>query len=103
MELRLANGVVLTGPAHELAAVAKALGAPLEGDGLHYNSSSRGLVRISEMSTQHIKNALRKRYRAWVDAMDTNVSASEFAAMLHTGPRSDVTLLGLVAELKKRV
>lgn len=103
MELRLANGVVLTGPAHEIAAVAKALGAPLEGDGLHYNSSSRGLVKISEMSTQHIKNAIRKRYRAWVDALDTNVPAAELSATLATGPRADVTLLGLLSELKKRV
>jgi len=102
IKLSLPNGLTVEGPAHEVSLLARSFGVGLN-DGIHYNSTSRGLVKISEMSTQHIKNALRKLYKAWAETLDTNLSAAEFSKVLRNGPAVDLTMLGLANELKRRV
>jgi hypothetical protein len=102
VKLSLPNGITVEGPAAEVAAIARSYGVGVN-DGIHYNSSSRGLIRISEMDTKHIKNALRKMYQAWAASLDTNLSTPEFREVLKNGPATDLTMLGLANELKRRV
>lgn len=102
LKLSLPNGLTVEGPADQVAALARSYGIGVN-DGIHYNSSSRGLVRISEMDTEHIKNALRKMYQAWAASLDTNLPTPEFRKLLSTGPATDLTMLGLANELKRRV
>lgn len=101
MKVTLPSGLILEGDTAEVARAANALGFRLD-DGVHYNSASRGRVEIREMTTPHIMNAIRKIYRAWADDLNTAVTAQQFFKVVHDGPRDNVTLLGLLAELKKR-
>lgn len=71
-------------------------------DGVHYESSTNGIVKIADMHTNHIKNAIRKLYRTWVDALSTTMTNKEFLQTVANGPNVDPTLLGLVQELAKR-
>ena len=103
MEHTLPNGAVITGTLDQVNKVRLALGFdPLfVDDGVHYNSESKGIVRINTMDTRHIKNAIRKRWSNMISALDTSVPADKFLESVRA-PTRDLTLIGLVAELSKR-
>jgi hypothetical protein len=101
MRIQLKNGMVVEGTLAQVSAVARQFGESVqfEGDGYHYNSASRGLVVISAMDTQHLRNALLKRYATFVESLkqlDNNRVAAEIS-----NP-SDKTLVGLMAEFSRR-
>jgi len=99
MKLTLSNGVTVEGTLPQIEAVAKAFGlqVPVD-DGIHYASTTRGVVKISEMSTQHLVNAIRKIYRLNADNLPTDP-----AKLLETlRSNNTVTLLALVRELASR-
>jgi hypothetical protein len=102
MKHTLPNGMELEGTLAQINQTRKAFGyMPLfEADGVHYNSSSRGVVEISKMDTHHIKNAIRKTHAANVGKLNTSLSDAEFLAALQ---KPDITVVGLVAELQRRV
>ncbi len=99
---KLPNGVTVEGDINQVNTARKAFGfEPLyQADGVHYKSASRGVVRISEMDDNHIKNAIRKMHSANIAALDTSKSNQEFLDALGA---PDITLLGLIAELQRRV
>lgn len=100
MKATLSDGTVIEGTEHQIQNIMKALGI-FVADGIHYESTTHGIVRISDMADSHIKNSVLKIYREWVDGLRTK-TFSEITAALRNGPSDNVTLLGLVAEMKKR-
>lgn len=100
----LPNGFVAEGTIQQVNAVRKTFGyEPLfVEDGVHYNSSSKGVVRIDTMEDTHIKNAIRKLWGAKISKLNTSVSNAEFFSQIQAMPR-DVTIQGLVNELLRRV
>jgi len=72
-------------------------------DGVHYNSSTHGRVVIADMATSHIKNAIAKILREYLEYIRTSVSTVEFVTVLKNGLGSDnLTFLALVKELSIR-
>lgn len=63
-----------------------------------YLSDSKGWVKISDMATPHIKNAIVKRYAEWVENLKVQ-GLDDFCDSLTNGPTD---LAGLVAELATR-
>lgn len=108
MRFTLPTGATVEGTESEVRALVTALGygsflpsVAREGDGIHYNSSSKGLVRIKDMDTRHLVNATRKRFRSLAETLPTTATALS-AELLRGIGRTDVTFLALVAELKTR-
>jgi hypothetical protein len=98
----LPNGMTFEGTAAQLLEVKKALGI-FVADGLHYNSSTKGVVEIAKMEDTHIKNAVRKIITSKVQAMDTRATNREFLTNLQNITAGDVTFVALVMELAKRI
>lgn len=102
MKATLPNGVTLEGPVEHVQKLLSDAGVFVP-DGVHYNSKTLGKIRIADMTTRHLKNAVRKSYVKWAESLDTNLSVKEFTKLLQSGPTTDVTLIALVFELRKRV
>jgi hypothetical protein len=98
----LPNGMTFEGTAAQLREVKKALGI-FVADGVHYNSSTKGVVEIAKMEDTHIKNAIRKIITGKVQALDTRATNRDFLTNLQNLTAGDVTLVGLVMELAKRI
>jgi hypothetical protein len=98
----LPNGMIFEGTAAQLLEVKKALGIFVE-NGVHYNSSTKGIIEIAKMEDTHIKNAVRKLITTKVQAMDTRATNRDFLTNLQNLTAGDVTLVGLVMELAKRI
>ncbi len=99
MKITLPNGMTLEGTTAQVQDTIKALNISME-DGVHYLSESKGYVRIDEMNTEHIRNALLKLYRAWAERLD-HCSGINLVTVLRNGP-NDVTIVGLFKEYTKR-
>lgn len=109
MEITTADGMKISGTEVQINAILKSLGYPTvykklearENDGIHYRSSTHGLMRIKDMNTRHVVNAIRKMYRAEADALSTD--RSTLVQTLRSGVGSkNVTLLALINELQTR-
>lgn len=102
MRIKLSNGVILEGTAEQL----KEFTAKLElyeglGTDTMYNSSTHGMIEISKMQTDHIRNAVLKIYKEWLNSLYTIKYAYTLAEKLTTGPDYP-TYIGLLKELYKR-
>lgn len=103
MSAVLPNGVKLEGPVKAVQELLRANGVFVP-DGVHYKSSHDGIIKIQEMTTRHIMNAIRKMYRTWTNELNADtLSFVDFREKLRKGPTEDITLLALVNELNKRM
>lgn len=105
MEFKLPTGATISGTETEVRALVTALGygsmLAREDDGIHYRSSTHGLIRVKDMNTRHIVNAIRKLYRTEADNLP--VDRANLVSVLRSGVGSkNVTLLALINELQTR-
>lgn len=75
-KFKFKNGVEFVGTAHQIMEYAKLIGESIDTDKLpvagirgYYVSASRGLLKISDMETHHIINALTKRTVEYFQAL----------------------------------
>ena len=69
-----------------------------------YKSESKGFVIISKMESLHIKNAILKIYREWVERFHTDDNFKDLYRFVDTvkhGPAS-ATFMAMLTELRKR-
>jgi len=101
MKITLKNGMTVEGTLEQVSSVARQFGetVPFVDDGLHYNSSSKGLIYIPAMETTHLRNALLRRYALFVEGL--RLQANNRVADEIRNP-SDKTLVGLMAEFARR-
>ena len=67
-----------------------------------YKSGSKGWIRIKEMNTAHLRNAILKRYREWVDGLSSITNPQELCLAMDTGLMPDNTWVAMVTEYSKR-
>ena len=104
MKLILPGNLVIEGTFDQLRDVARQLGVklPTENDGVHYFSQSKQeFIRIKDMDTKHIINALLKLYHAEVDALPKDRPGLVTALRIGVVARNK-TLHALVNELLTR-
>lgn len=93
--VKLSNGLEVTGTLDQIQKVASGFGISVGNDGVHYLSASRGLIRIDSMDKTHVRNAMLKYYRTWVESLST-LNGSDLVNALKRGP-SDKTFIALLA------
>lgn len=101
MKITLPNGAVVEGTPDQIAVIARSFGVSLGNDGVYYNSTSRGLIKITDMDDTHLANAIRKQYREFAASLSSK-SGRDLVLTLRNGP-SDKTFTALVAEYARRV
>jgi len=99
--ITLPNGVVLEGEGAEFRKTLESLGIDKIDDGVHYGSTTKGVVAIKEMATPWIKNSICKIYRDWASELSEVKDLKVFVERLHNGP-SNQTMMGLIKELTTR-
>lgn len=67
LEITLPNGVRVSGTASSVFAILEGLGISI--DNYYYNSDTNGRILISDMNTYHLKNAILKKYKVWLDTI----------------------------------
>lgn len=91
------NGVTIEGTSAQVAFAASKLGIPLGDDGVWYNSQSRGLTRIADMSEEHLRRAVAKRLRTWAESL-SGLTGSDFLQAVNKQGR-DVTTNAMLVRL----
>lgn len=97
-KITLPNGVVVEDISDE------ALKSVLSGmeDGIHYQSNSRGRIKIKDMATPHLKNAILKALRGSLESAK-NLDTQGLVKYLRKGVGGEnLTLISLVKELGTR-
>lgn len=99
----LPNGMVIEGTPDQLIDMVKKLGMEdvIDLRSGYYKSSTQGWVKISEMNTMHLRNAILKQYKEWVDDMHKIKNPRELVKMITDGI-SDKTWLAMLVEYSKR-
>jgi hypothetical protein len=92
------TGLQVTGTAEEVGNVLKALGLTKAN---YYHSETHGLVYIPTMDSRHIRNAMLKIYRTWVEKL-SNHNGYDLLQALRNGCQ-DQTFTELLTEYVKRV
>lgn len=100
MRVTLHNGLVVEGDSTVLTQFVATLPNVYVDDGVHYNSESRGIISISTMADEHIRNAFLKLHRAWVQELE-NSTGSEFTQKAKQPP-SPKTCAAFLKTLSER-
>jgi len=95
--------VVITGTVAELQEILAKLEKGKAPEG-YYPSASKGLIKIKEMATAHIANALIKIYREWIGRLKIGnyANPAEFIDVLQDGFADEPYVKPLFAELYRR-
>jgi hypothetical protein len=100
----LKSGVVVEGDGPALYETLRALGMNAFDNGLHYLSATKGVLLIRDMDTKHLRNAILKQYREWLEGLtkDKDMSDATVLHHLNIGPQAE-TMVALVEEFASRV
>jgi hypothetical protein len=98
----LPDGMVLTGTHEQIQGYLDKLGLGVEGDGIHYVSSSKGLIKIRDMNTKHLINAFLKQYREYVANLST-LPLPDLKVAIRDGNGADKTFIAMLKELLSRM
>jgi hypothetical protein len=100
MKIMLSNGVAVEGTAEQIKRIITALGLS-DHIPATYESTTHGIMFIENMDTQHIRNALLKKVRAWVERL-SKASDTDVLQALHSFAL-DTEFIDLKNEFSKRV
>lgn len=104
LTFKFKNGVEITGTVEQLEQYAKLIGETLDLYATHYNSSTRGLILLADMNVNHLKNALLKISREYIDDLgkrQLHMSLKQFLTeYIEFG--SNQKIAGIFQELIKR-
>jgi hypothetical protein len=105
MILNLKNGATVEGTLDEISRFVERHGSAIamgpHGTTTHYNSSSKGLIPISNMNDVHARNAVCVIYREWVAGLN-KLPLEDFLVAMEEGI-TDETFLALVERVATAV
>jgi len=97
------DGIKITGPVEKVRELVGDVNFTSAVDpNLWYLSKSKGLIKIRNMASLHIRNAILVRVKEWTDGLRDAQDPGEFMSRLMDGPLGDKTIKGLVGELERR-
>lgn len=97
MKVRLSNGMTIDGTYEQVTETANKLGLTIDMSGW-YLSENKGMILISTMDIHHLKNAILKMYKAWVDSLYLSPTTDDFITQIRNG-NEDKTFKELLIEL----
>lgn len=98
----LPNGTVIEGSVDDVARLLKAAEVSSEIPPGFYFSASKGLVKVSDMHLDHVKNALFRRYTLWIESLRDITDTNLLIVALQEGPESDRQIADLMVELVRK-
>ena len=101
MKTVLPNGLSMEGTPEQIKDVLASLGFKGIGDGTYYYSESKGPVLIKDMNSVHLRNALLKFYKEWVDELHKEINPKVVVKFIIDGI-NDPTWVAMLQELYKR-
>ena len=101
VKVTLTNGMTVEGTESQVVDLAHKLDVGIRGSDF-YQSESKGWIQISTMASMHIKNALLKQYKAWIDSLYAETYIATFVDTLINGISRDNVAISLLKELNKR-
>ncbi len=108
MKYKFKNGAEVEGTTEQILAIAKSLGETVDASKLgplkgYYNSEHMGLLKISDMNTPHLRNALLKRSKKYYETLTkkTKLSNEKFMQEFCDLGNDDI-VVELFSELAKR-
>jgi hypothetical protein len=101
MKITLPNGLSIEGDSEQIQNVLNSLGYKGIGDGTYYYSDSKGPILIAEMNSMHLRNAILKFYKEWVDELHKETNPKKVVNQIVDGI-NDPTWVSMVKELNKR-
>lgn len=96
--IELPNKLKLTGTKEQVIATAQELGFAISVAVSYYNSESKGMLLIEEMNSAHLRNAILKMHKDWLEGLRNISNPSSFVAALESGV-DDLTYDSMVDEL----
>lgn len=101
LKIVLPNGLVLEGPMNQVQEAAIKLGYDIKDNDQYYYSESKGeMILIKDMPLPHIKNALLKLYRKWVEGLSYVSDSKDLYTEITNGPNKSKVMLSLLKEFK---
>jgi hypothetical protein len=101
MKYTYKNGVTIDGTKDQIIAVGKTFGELISFIG-YYESASKGLIKISDMDSSHIKNVIKKEMKGKLDRINVRQDDISFIRDLVNLP-NDELIKNLFDELTTRV
>ena len=99
VRVTLENGMVIEGTAEQVRSTLEKLG--FAGNREWYLSETHGLMRIREMDSNHLRNAILKMYKNWVSDLHRIVEPKAVVKEILEGI-TDPTWIAMVEELSRR-
>lgn len=100
--LTIKPGLTLTGTPDEIMDAARKLGVELSHGGYYFSESHGDWIRLAEMNPYHLRNALAKRFQAWIKNWPNDLDGLA-KALVAGGPLNDRVFVDLLAEVQRRV
>lgn len=100
MKVTLSNGMTVEGTADQIENLLTKLDSKPDPK-LYYISSSHGPILISEMDTNHLRNAVLKILKDWLSVLYTYSDPHELVTEIISG-YNDETFLYMLKELNTR-
>lgn len=95
----LPNGLEITDVSEQTL---KAILSGLE-DGVHYNSGTKGRIKITDMATPHLRNAVAKALRESLENAK-GFNRQSFVSYLKNGVGAEsITTIAMIQELAQRI
>ncbi len=98
------DGATITGTIEQIKRYASTIGETVNFESTHYQSSTRGLIKISDMDTSHCRNALvkvTKEYFETLAATQKTLSNKEFL-LKYVSMTEVPSIKALFEEIKRR-
>jgi hypothetical protein len=106
IKITLPNGLTVEGTPEQVNQVATGLGFGYGSvvnvnPSLYYSSDSKGLVRIDGMELHHLRNAVLKMYKEWVDSLYKITDTQELVRNIVNG-NENKTFIAMIKEIQRR-
>jgi len=99
MKVILDNGVTIEGTEERVKDTLTKMG--FDGDGRYYFSNTKGLILISGMESTHLRNAILKFYKQWIDGLYNIKNPKEVVNKIVNGIDNSMWI-AMVKELSER-
>src|SRR5512138_1362348 len=95
----LDDGMIMEGTPEQIKKHLEMIG--FSGDTTYYFSKTRGLIKIEEMESTHLRNAILKKYSEWIDSLHKIADPRMVVRKIVEG-NPDLTFIAMVEELNRR-
>lgn len=95
--------LTLKGECTEILEFLNSQGIDITSNGEYYLSSTKGLIKVSDMEIFHLKNALKKEYKRYIDDLFSKELSNQELSEKLVDFSENKLLMNMLSSLYKRV